>query len=238
MARPEKIRLGDLLVQQKLISLDQLQFALEQQKRSGRKLGRVLVDNAFVTEEQISEALAKQLNIPFINLKYYNVNLETGQAPAGKPGAALPRDRAGRARRHAAGRHGRSDRPVRLRRDRAHRSSATSISRWSPKASCWKRIDRVYRRTEEITGLARELREDLGDSYVDFGALSDSVGLEEAPVVKLLQTMFDDAVPGTRLGHPHRAAGRRGCRSASASTACCTCKPRPTARSRPRWCCA
>ena len=76
MARPEKIRLGDLLVQQKLISLDQLQFALEQQKRSGRKLGRVLVDNAFVSEDQISEAIAKQLSIPYINLKYYNVNLE------------------------------------------------------------------------------------------------------------------------------------------------------------------
>ena len=76
MARPEKVRLGDLLVQENLISQDQLKSALEQQKRSGRKLGRVLADNAFVTEEQISEALAKQLNIPYINLKYYNINLE------------------------------------------------------------------------------------------------------------------------------------------------------------------
>mgnify|MGYP001764754123 FL=1 len=76
MARPEKIRLGDLLVQQKLISQEQLKFALDEQKRSGRKLGRVLVDNAIVSEDQISEALAKQLNIPFINLKYYTVNLE------------------------------------------------------------------------------------------------------------------------------------------------------------------
>ena len=70
MARPEKVRLGELLVQQKLISQDQLKFALEQQKRSGRKLGRVLVDNAFVTEENISEALAKQLRIPYINHNY------------------------------------------------------------------------------------------------------------------------------------------------------------------------
>ena len=54
-------------------------------------------------------------------------------------------------------------------------------------------IDRVYRRTEEISGLARELSDDLGDSYIDFGKLTDSVGLEEAPVVKLLQTMFNDA---------------------------------------------
>jgi MSHA biogenesis protein MshE len=54
-------------------------------------------------------------------------------------------------------------------------------------------VDRVYRRTEEISGLARELSEDLGDSYIDFGAMSDTAGLEEAPVVKLLQSMFDDA---------------------------------------------
>ena len=76
MARSEKIRLGDLLVQQKLISQDQLKFALEEQKRGGRKLGRVLVDNAYVSEDQMSETLARQLNIPFINLKYYTVNLE------------------------------------------------------------------------------------------------------------------------------------------------------------------
>ncbi len=36
----------------------------------------MLADNAFVTEENISEALAKQLNIPYINLKYYNINSE------------------------------------------------------------------------------------------------------------------------------------------------------------------
>ena len=54
-------------------------------------------------------------------------------------------------------------------------------------------IDRVYRRTEEISGLAKELSEDLGDSVIDFGLLTDSVGLEEAPVVKLLQSMFNDA---------------------------------------------
>ncbi|HXU92728.1 MAG TPA: GspE/PulE family protein, partial [Gallionella sp.] len=53
--------------------------------------------------------------------------------------------------------------------------------------------DRGYRRTDEITGLAKELSEDLGDSYVDFGALAGSAGAEEAPVVKLLQTMFEDA---------------------------------------------
>ena len=72
MGRPEKIRLGDILVGQKLISQENLRDALDQQKRSGRKLGRVLVDLGFVTEDQIGEAIARQLNIPFVNLKFFN----------------------------------------------------------------------------------------------------------------------------------------------------------------------
>lgn len=74
MARPERVRLGDLLVNAKLISQQQLEQALAQQKASGRRLGRVLVDNAFINEEKISEALAKQFRIPYIDLKNYNLN--------------------------------------------------------------------------------------------------------------------------------------------------------------------
>ena len=59
MARPEKIRLGEVLMQQKLLSEEQLTQALADQKRTGRKLGRVFVENGFVTEEQIANALAK-----------------------------------------------------------------------------------------------------------------------------------------------------------------------------------
>ena len=192
MARPEKIRLGDLLVQEKLISLEQLQFALEHQKRSGRKLGRVLVDNAFVTEEQISEALAKQLNIPFINLKYYNVNLDIVRR--------LPENQARRFR--AVALEERNGVLLVGMTDPTDLASFDEITRLLKRdidlavvteGQLLEVIDRVYRRTEEISGLARELSEDLGDTVVDFGLLSDSVGLEEAPVVKLLQSMFNDA---------------------------------------------
>ncbi len=192
MARPEKIRLGDLLVQQKLISLDQLQFALEQQKRSGRKLGRVLVDNAFVSEDQISEAIAKQLSIPYINLKYYNVNLEVVRR--------LPENQARRFRavaleeRNGALLVGMADPTDLFAFDEIGRILKRDIDlAVVTEGQLLETIDRVYRRTEEITGLAREVSEDLGDTYIDFGAMSDTVGTEEAPVVKLLQTMFDDA---------------------------------------------
>jgi MSHA biogenesis protein MshE len=192
MARPEKVRLGDLLVQQQLISQDQLKFALEQQKRSGRKLGRVLVDNGFVTEEKISEALAKQLGIPYINLKYYNINLEQVRK--------LPENQARRFRsivledRNGLLLVGMADPTDLFAFDEISRAVKRDIDvAVVTESQLLESIDRGYRRTEEISGLARELSEELGDTYVDFGALTDNVGSEEAPVVKLLQSMFDDA---------------------------------------------
>src|SRR5439155_18068578 len=55
-------------------------------------------------------------------------------------------------------------------------------------------IDQIYRRTEEISGLARELEQDLGEGVFDFGTLGATLGAEEAPVVKLLQSLFEDAI--------------------------------------------
>jgi len=194
MARPGKVRLGDLLVQQKLISQEQLHFALEEQKRTGRKLGRVLVDNAFATEDQISEALAKQLDIPYINLKYYNVKLEIVRQ--------LPENQARRFRALLLEERkdnrllvGMADPTDLFAFDEIGRVLKRDIDiAVVTEGQLLETIDRVYRRTEEISGLARELSEELGDTYIDFGALSDSVGAEDAPVVKLLQTVFSDAV--------------------------------------------
>ena len=192
MARPEKVRLGDLMVLQKIISHEQLQFALEQQKRSGRRLGRVLVDNGFVNEEQISEALAKQLNIPYINLKYYHINVDHIRL--------LPENHARRFRaivlepRNGQLLVGMADPTDLFAFDEITRILKRDIDvAVVNEGQVLESIDRGYRRTEEITGLAQQLSTDLADSYIDFGALTDSAGTEDAPVVKLLQTMFDDA---------------------------------------------
>ena len=193
MARPEKVRLGEILVQQKLLSEDQLNQALADQKRTGRKLGRVFVESAFVTEEQISGALARQLGIPYINLKFYNINQDVVRL--------LPETQARRFR-------------ALVLEDRVETvlvgvSDPTDLFAYDEIARLLKKgvelavvnetevlqaIDRIYRRTGEITGLARELEQDLGEANsVDFGALASNSGLEEAPVVKLLQSVFDDA---------------------------------------------
>ncbi len=192
MARPEKVRLGEILVQQNLLTSEQLKLALDEQKLSGRKLGRVFIEQGYVTEEEISEALAKQLQIPYINLKYYNIKPEVVQK--------LPETQARRFRAIVL-----EDNPKALKIGMA---DPTDLNAYDEIARIVKHdieiavvtetqllgvIDRVYRRTSEITGLAQELQAELGDDAVDFGALSITPGLEEAPVVKLLQSVFEDA---------------------------------------------
>ena len=193
MARPEKVRLGEILVQQKLLSEEQLMQALADQKRSGRKLGRVFVENGFVTEEQISGALAKQLDIPYINLKFYNTNPEIVRL--------LPETQARRFRalaledRRGVLLVGMSDPTDLFAYDEISRLVKKTIELAVVNESeVLQAIDRIYRRTDDITDLARELEQDLGDTYVDFGNLAaTNANLEEAPIVKLLQSVFDDA---------------------------------------------
>jgi len=192
MARPEKIRLGELLVQQKLISQEQLMFALDEQKRSGRRLSRILVDNAFITDDQVSQMLGKQLGIPYINLKFYNVNPEIinrlSETQARRLRALALEERDG------ALLVGMGDPTDLIAFDELRRILKCNIEvAVITEKLLLETIDRVYRRTAEISGLARELSEELGDTYVDFSAISETVGLEEAPVVKLLQTVFNDA---------------------------------------------
>ena len=192
MARPEKVRLGEILVQQKLLSEEQLGLALVEQKRSGRKLGRVFVEHAYVTEDQISGALARQLDIPYINLKFYNINPEVVRL--------LPETQARRFRalvlelRPHSVLIGMSDPTDLFAYDEISRLVKKNIElAVVNETEVLQAIDRIYRRTEDITDLARELENDLGDSVVDFGALALNPGLEEAPIVKLLQSVFDDA---------------------------------------------
>ena len=69
--RPEKLRLGDVLVQQRLISQEQLQQTLELQRQTGKKMGRLLIESGVITEELLANGLARQLRIPFVNLKTF-----------------------------------------------------------------------------------------------------------------------------------------------------------------------
>jgi MSHA biogenesis protein MshE len=189
--RPEKLRLGDVLVQQRLISQDQLQQTLELQQQTGKKVGRLLIESGVITEELLADALARQLRVPYINLKTFPFR--------GDVVKLLPESAARRFRALALEDKGDSllvamaDPLDLFAYDEITRLLKRNISIAAvPESQLALACDRLYRRTEEISGLARALEKDLGDA-VDFGELTASAGAEGAPVVRLLQSLFEDA---------------------------------------------
>src|SRR3970282_2465921 len=71
-AAPE--RLGDLLVRENLITREQLQQALQEQKTSGMRLGYMLVKLGFVQETEITKMLARQYRMPAVVLSRSEVD--------------------------------------------------------------------------------------------------------------------------------------------------------------------
>ncbi|MBS3936039.1 MAG: type II/IV secretion system protein [Sulfuritalea sp.] len=193
MARPEKIRLGDLLVQQNVITDEQLKLALAEQKKSGRKLGRVLVEAGYATEDGIARALARQLGAEFVDLKTFQPRPELvkllSEAQARRFRALVLEERDGLLR------VGMSDPSDLAAFDEIARIVRRDIDlAVVAEGQLLPLLDRVYRRTEEISNLAKDLTQEMGDIPVEFGAvLGLTPGAEDAPVVRLLQTVFEEA---------------------------------------------
>lgn len=68
------LKLGELLLRNKLISKEQLEKALDVQRQSGSKLGYNLVKLGFVSDEQITQCLSKQFGISAINLSHFEID--------------------------------------------------------------------------------------------------------------------------------------------------------------------
>jgi len=192
--RRTHVRLGSALVEQGLLRPEQLNEALAEQKRSGQLLGRVLVDNNYVTEEQIAHAIALQLGIAYIDLRRYEVQPQTVQRLTEL-----------QARRfHALVLEDRGDTclvgvvdPSDL---RSQDEMAVVLKRPLDLAiitneQLLQTIDRIYRKTEQIGEFAREVEREVDDQdkVIDLVSMGRSIDDADAPVVKLLQTIFDDA---------------------------------------------
>ncbi len=67
MAKEHK-RLGDLLLEEKLITADDLAAAVAQQRRTGQLLGATLIQMGFITEDVLLRHLQRQLGLPLVDL--------------------------------------------------------------------------------------------------------------------------------------------------------------------------
>ncbi|TAL22572.1 MAG: type II secretion system protein GspE [Frankiales bacterium] len=84
-------QLGDILLEGGHVTREQLETAVEEQRRLGRSLGRVLVDMGMLSEGQLVAALATQIGLKFVDLSDYPVD---GSAVSRVPSAVCRRHNA------------------------------------------------------------------------------------------------------------------------------------------------
>lgn len=69
-------QLGELLLERKAITQEQLDAALKAQQSKGGLLGQILVSLGYTTEEMIAQALTAQYGFPYLPLKNYSIDAE------------------------------------------------------------------------------------------------------------------------------------------------------------------
>src|SRR6266508_5023679 len=67
-------KLGEILVEEGLITAEQLERALLEQSRTDQLLGRILIDMKMVKEADLMAALAKQIGFTFVDLSDYPID--------------------------------------------------------------------------------------------------------------------------------------------------------------------
>lgn len=193
MEMPKRVRIGDLLLEQRLITQDQLGQALAEQKRTGKKLGRAITDLGFLSEELLLQTLADVFGYPFIELGRFRVDNRLVQL--------LPENQARRYRAIVLSeetnglRVGMTDPTDLMLLDELQRSLRRPIlPAFVREQELLQVLDTQYRRQEQIASIAGELEGELKASDFDIDQMAMTSDSSEAPVVRLLQNLFEDAV--------------------------------------------
>ncbi len=189
----KKVRIGELLVENRIISQQQLDAALGEQQRSGRKLGRILVDSAYITEDALLTFLSQQLNLPFVELAHYRFEPAVTRL--------IPEIHARRFRAIALKDKGTAvqiglSEPTNI---FAYDELSRLIGRPIEVAVVREQelldaLERVYAQSDRISGIAEQLSDELKEGDFDVDQLAAGADLSDAPVVKLLHTLFQAAV--------------------------------------------
>jgi type IV pilus assembly protein PilB len=182
-------QLGDILVEDGLVTQTELSEAFDEHQRAGRALGRVLVDRGVLSESQLVAALAKQIGMRFVDLSDFPVD---GAALASVPQAV--------ARRYNALPIGYEDgRLLVAMSDPANVFALDDIRSITgvevkpvvaTKADVLSAINRYHRAEGDLDDLTMSL--DQGEEEDDLSNLKEVV--EDAPIVKFVNLLITQAI--------------------------------------------
>ncbi len=195
------MKIGEFLLDESRITQEQLQNALEVQKKEPGKLGSILIRLGYVTEEDIAQALSKQFGYPSINLSKFDIDekvLELIKPEMARKHIVMPVHRIGSILTLAM-----SDPSNLFVQEEIRFSTNLRIQAViAPESSIIESIDKYY---GSSTGIEAQkfLDEielgDIDDSSIELVEERDDYGYEgemdeDAPAIKLVNLIFQDSV--------------------------------------------
>ncbi len=195
------MKIGEFLLDDSRITQEQLQNALEVQKKEPGKLGSILIRLGYVTEEDIAQALSKQFGYPSINLSKFDIDekvLELIKPEMARKHIVMPVHRIGSILTLAM-----ADPSNLFVQEEIRFSTNLRIQAViAPESSIVESIDKYY---GSSTGIEAQkfLEEielgDIDDSSIELVDEDDDYGYEgesdeDAPAIKLVNLIFQDSV--------------------------------------------
>jgi MSHA biogenesis protein MshE len=208
--RRKRLRLGDLLIAGGIITREQFDVAIVEQKRTGKRLGRVLIDQGRIGEDELHQFLSTQLRVPYVDLRQFQLESAVVQMI---PEVMVRRHRAIALREEGESLLlGMTDPTNLFGYDEiaAHLRRPIKLALVA-EAPLLAALDLLYRRTDEMSQLAQEVRDDLRGPISEAEPLRIEEGSPDAPVLKLLNSIFEDALQ-VRASDIHIEPAERGLR--------------------------
>ena len=187
---------GSILVNKGVITKEDLNEVLEKQIDSGKKIGEILVEEHYISQRELAETLSEQLNMDFVDLKHYDIDPQVVKILPEKASRRYQVIILNEYRKNFI--IGMAD-PL----DMDAYDAVTQLldkpvkSTVVMKDDLMRTLDHIYRRTEDISKLAKQLNQDISDRNPSNPNITDvavNATQEEAPIVKLLNSIFEDAV--------------------------------------------
>jgi type IV pilus assembly protein PilB len=188
--------LGQLLIERRVITEEQLQQALQQKERTGRLLGEVLIELGFVTSDQLGQILRDMVGADYIDLSAVEIDPEAL--------AVLPQDfqrqhgvlpyRLDGSRLYVAMRDPLDIKTI----DRINLMSGRDIfPMFAPMPEIQKAFQRLFTLNNAVRSVLLEMEEDYQKDYAEdteLSAIQLEMLAEDAPIIRLVNTIIAEAI--------------------------------------------
>ncbi|MEZ4271454.1 MAG: type IV-A pilus assembly ATPase PilB [Myxococcota bacterium] len=191
-------RLGELLVRENMISIQQLQSAEEEQKRNGTRLGASLIKLGVLDEADLMNFLSKQYRVPTINLDDFEIEADVIKLiseDVAKKHQVIPVHRAGASLVVAMC----DPSNIYAIDDIKFLTSYNVEVVVANESQITRAIDKYYGGAQDVS--YDEVMQGFDEEEIDFGGEDESLNIldleksaEEAPVVRLVNLILVDAI--------------------------------------------